>query len=131
MAEDYDATVSRIRRLAFLSVGRGCFFAALAIWCCMVGLVYEPPLALKCGAVLTLITAAALLLKGQYVLQQSYKQTEIWILLDRKLDLLPAHAQRVITHTLHEIYRRYALFAGLLALVFWLLSLLFGQLLRH
>lgn len=126
MAEDYEATALRIRRLAFLSVGRGCFFAALAIWCCMIGLIFEPVLALKCGAILSLLTAAVLLLKAQTVTRHSYKQTEIWILLDRQVDLLPAHAHRLITGTLHEVYLRYALFAGLIATLFWLLSLLFG-----
>ncbi len=126
MAEDYEATALRIRRLAFLSVGRGCFFAALAIWCCMIGLIFEPVLALKCGAILTLLTAAVLLLKAQTVTRRSYKQTELWILLDRQVDLLPAHAQRLIAGTLQEIYLRYALFAGLIAILFWLLALLFG-----
>ncbi|WP_430398136.1 hypothetical protein [Ferrovibrio sp.] len=126
MDEDIEAIDQRIRRLAGLSVGRGCFFAALAIWCTMIGLIYEPVLSLKSGAILTLLVAAVLLLKAQTVRRYSYKQTEVWILLDRQVDLLPAHAQRLITQALHQMYLRYTLFAMLLALLFWGLALLFS-----
>ncbi|WP_428247611.1 hypothetical protein [Ferrovibrio sp.] len=126
MEEDIEAIDQRIRRLAGLSVGRGCFFAALAIWCTMIGLIYEPVLSLKSGAILTMLVAAVLVLKAQIVRRASYKHTEVWILLGRQIDLLPVHAQRLIAQALHETYLRYALFAMLLAVLFWGLALLFS-----
>ncbi|HLT75862.1 MAG TPA: hypothetical protein VKZ87_00635, partial [Ferrovibrio sp.] len=74
----------RIRAMAVHSIGRGCFFAALAIWCVMIGLIAEPLLAIKSGAILTMMVACILLLKAGYVTRNSYKKTEVWILLDRQ-----------------------------------------------
>lgn len=115
----------RLRQLAVVSVGRGCFFAALAIWCVMVGLINEPSQALKAGAILTMITACVLLLKAGRVTHLSYKKTELWILLDRRIDLRPEVAQRVITTILREVYLRYALYATGAAVAMWVLSLVF------
>lgn len=114
----------RVRALAVLSVGRGCFFAALAIFCVMVGLVAEPLQALKSGAILAMITACVLMIKAEWVIRHSYKRTEVWILLDRRIELSPEVAQRVITVTLREIYLRYALYSALIAGGFWFCTLI-------
>lgn len=115
----------RVRGLALQSVGRGCFFAALAIWCVMIGLISDPLQAIKAGAVLTMLTVCVLLLKAGYVVRQSYKKTEVWILLDRRVDLRPEIAQQMITAILREIYLRYAWYGTLIALGFWACALLF------
>lgn len=120
-----DPVEQRIRALAIHSVGRGCFFAALAIWCVMIGLIAEPLQSIKSGAVLTMLTVCVLLLKASYVMRHSYKKTEVWILLDRRVDLRPEVAQRVITGTLREIYLRYAWYGTLIALGFWVCALCF------
>lgn len=114
----------RVRTLAIHSVGRGCFFAALAIWCVMIGLIAEPLQALKAGAILTMLAACVLLLKAGHVTRTSYKKTEVWILLGRQIELTPEVAQRIITGTLRELYLRCALYATVVAIVFWLLALL-------
>ncbi len=114
----------RVRTLAIHSVGRGCFFAALAIWCVMIGLIAEPLQALKSGAILAMLVACVLLLKAGHVTRASYKKTEVWILLGRQIDLTPEVAQRIITGTLRELYLRCALYAIVAAVVFWLLALL-------
>lgn len=115
----------RIRAMAVHSIGRGCFFAALAIWCVMIGLIAEPLLAIKSGAILTMMVACILLLKAGYVTRNSYKKTEVWILLDRKIDVAPDAAQRMITSILREMYLRYAFYATLVAIGFWAAALLF------
>lgn len=115
----------RVRTLAIHSVGRGCFFAALAIWCVMIGLIAEPLQALKSGAILAMIAACVLLLKAGQVTRVSYKKTEVWIMLGRTIELSPEVAQRIITATLREIYLRYALYAAVAAIVFWLCALVF------
>jgi hypothetical protein len=120
-----DPIEQRVRALAIHSVGRGCFFAALAIWCVMIGLIAEPLQAIKAGAILTMIVVCALLIKAGRVTHLSYKKTEVWILLDRQIDLAPEVAQRVITVLLREIYLRYALYAALIAISFWLMALIF------
>jgi hypothetical protein len=115
----------RVRALAVQSVGRGCFFAALAIWCVMIGLIAEPFQSLKSGAILTMITACVLMIKAEWVIRHSYKHTEVWIMLDRQIDLRPEVAQRIITVTLRDVYLRYALYAAVAAGGFWLCALLF------
>lgn len=114
----------RVRTLAIHSVGRGCFFAALAIWCVMIGLIAEPIQALKAGAILTMLAACVLLLKAGHVTRVSYKKTEVWIMLGRQIELTPEVAQRIITVTLRDLYLRCALYATAAAIVFWVLALL-------
>lgn len=115
----------RVRSLAVQSVGRGCFFAALGIWCVMIGLIAEPLQAIKAGAILTMLVGCVLLLKAGRVTRVSYKQTEVWILLDRRIELSPQVAQRIITVTLREIYLKYAFYAATFAAGFWLMALVF------
>jgi len=115
----------RVRTLAVHSVGRGCFFAALAIWCVMIGLIAEPLQALKSGAILTMIVVCVLLMKAGHVIRASYKKTEVWIMLGRSIELSPEVAQRIITVTLREVYLRYALYAAVIGIGFWLCALAF------
>lgn len=115
----------RVRTLAVHSVGRGCFFAALAIWCVMIGLIADPLQALKSGAILTMIVACVLLMKASHVTHVSYKKTEVWLLLGRSIELSPEVAQRVITGILREIYLRYALYAAVIGIGFWFCALAF------
>lgn len=115
----------RIRAMAVHSIGRGCFFAALAIWCVMIGLIADPLLAIKAGAILTMMVACVLLLKAGQVTRSSYKKTEVWILLDRKIEIAPEMAQILITSILRELYLRYALYATLVAIGFWAAALIF------
>ncbi len=115
----------RVRALAVHSVGRGCFFAALGIWCVMIGLISEPLQAIKSGAVLTMLVVCVLLLKAGHVVRRSYKQTEVWLLLNRRIELRPEIAQRVITTTLRDVYLRSALYGTLIAFGFWICALLF------
>jgi hypothetical protein len=115
----------RVRTLAVHSVGRGCFFAALAIWCVMIGLIAEPLQALKSGAILTMIVTCVLLMKAGHVTRASYKRTEVWIMLGRSIELSPEVAQRIITVILREVYLRYALYAAMIGIGFWLCALAF------
>lgn len=114
----------RVRALATQSVGRACFFAALAIWCVMIGLIADPLQSTKAGAILTMMVACVLLLKAGRVPHVSYRKTEVWLLLNRQIDLRPEQAQRVITGTLREIYLRYAVYATAMAVGFWCFALL-------
>lgn len=121
---EYEPFDQRVRRLVVHSIGRGCFFAALAIWCVMIGLISQPSQALRAGAILSLLVSCTLLLKGQTARERPFKRTEVWILLDRKLEVSPDIAQRLIGNALRETYLRYAAYAGLFAAGFLLLALL-------
>lgn len=72
-----------IKRLADLSIARGCGFAALAVACVMVSLTANPVRVFEAGGVGALLTAFALILKAQYARPDRFKKTEVWIMLDK------------------------------------------------
>ena len=74
--------MTKLRQVAFVSVGRAVGFSGLAIFTVMVGLSFEPVLALRSGGVLLLVLLAALLLKAQHAPFQDHRRTETWILLE-------------------------------------------------
>ena len=49
-----------MRQAAFQSVQRACLFGALAVFCMMVGLSFEPRLAFKAGGTATMLMAIVL-----------------------------------------------------------------------
>jgi hypothetical protein len=100
-------------------------FAALAIATTVLGLIFEPVLALKTGGALTLILAAILQLKAERALSRPYRSTEVWLILDRRLGLPDAHAQRLVGEVLRTTYQRYAGYSLAVATAFWLLGLAF------
>ena len=115
--------MDRIRSFAVLSIGRACFFAGLAIWTTMMGLIAEPALSFRTGAVLVLIAACVLTIKARNAPQRPYRETEVWLLMDRTCDLPPERIQQAIGGTLAEIYARYARYAFAIAVGFWLVAL--------
>ena len=115
--------MDRIRSLASLSVGRACFFAGFAIWAAMFGLITEPMLALRVGAALVSIVACVLLIKARNAPERPYRETEVWLLMDRQTDLPADRVQRAIGGALADIYARYARYALAIAGLFWLLAI--------
>jgi hypothetical protein len=115
--------VDRIRTAAEISVGRAVGFGALAVGTVVIGLVFDPVLALKTGGVLTLLMAAILLLKSEQARTRPYRRTEVWLILDRQLGLPEDRAQRMVGEVLHDTYDRYARRCLVVAVGFWLLGL--------
>jgi uncharacterized membrane protein YdfJ with MMPL/SSD domain len=74
--------MEKVRQAAYLSIGRAVGFAGLAIFTVMIGLSFQPVLALKSGGVLLLLLMAVLLLKAQRTAFTDYRRTEAWLLLD-------------------------------------------------
>jgi hypothetical protein len=72
-----------IRRLADLSIARGCGFAALAVLCVMASLAGNSASVFRAGGTGTLLTAIALILKARYASVETFKRTEVWIMLDK------------------------------------------------
>ncbi|MEO8652020.1 MAG: hypothetical protein ABI391_06935 [Hyphomicrobiaceae bacterium] len=116
-----------VEKLAEFSVARACGFAMLAILVTIVGLVDEPVLALKTGAVLSLLTSMVLVLKAALAEARPYRATEVWLLL--KPDERPheAVAQRIIALALREAFLRFALYfaSGATAMLITLLVIVF------
>jgi hypothetical protein len=115
--------VDRIRAAAEISIGRAVGFGALAIATVVLGLIFEPVLALKSGGALTLLMAAIILIKAERARSQPYRSTEVWLILDKRLDLPDDHAQRIVSSVLHSTYRRYAQASVAVAVGLWLLGL--------
>jgi hypothetical protein len=115
--------VDRIQVAAELSIGRAVGFGALAIGTVVLGLIFDPVLALKTGGALTLLMAAVIQLKAERARFQPYRSTEVWLILDRHLDLPDDHAQRIVSTVLRSIYHRYAQASVAVAVGLWLLGL--------
>lgn len=114
-----------IENAAYVSVGRACGFASLAVFCVVFGLSYEPILAARAGAVLCLLLTAILAVYAHWAPRRPYKRTELWLILAKDKRPPAAVAQEIIGRTLHETYLWFAKQAALVALVFWAVSLMF------
>lgn len=106
------AVLSRIERLAHISVARGCGFAALAIATFMVGLSGDMASSLKAGGLLSLFVCLVLLLKARLFGYRSYKSTEVWLMLSPRERPGAAVAQKMIGAALHDTCLRFALHAA-------------------
>lgn len=113
-----------IRRVAELSIARGCGFAALGIFTMMVGLSFDLALAFKAGGVSALFASAVLATKGAKAPRRSYKHTEVWVILPKEERPRPEVAQQLIGNTLREVCYRFAQQAALLSALMLATSIL-------
>lgn len=104
-----------IEKFAEFSVARACGFAALAIFTLMIGFAWHPAMSFQTGGLLTLLTAAVLLLKGINARKKPYNTTELWIILPKEQRPVPEIAQRLIGNVLRDVYLRFALHAAILS----------------
>jgi hypothetical protein len=113
----------RIRQCADISIRRGCGFGLLAIVCAMTGMAHEATLALRGGAIMVMVMWLILVAKGVHAPVRRYRDTEVWIMLDKRLDGVPAERlQQAIGGVLRERYLWHAyVFAGVAALM-WLMT---------
>ncbi|MEJ8570988.1 hypothetical protein [Microbaculum marinum] len=112
-----------LRRMAFLSIGRGCGFAGLAILCVMIGLTFDPLIAVRSGAVLMTLSTMVLLLKARQALTQDVRRTEMWILLEEGRRPAPEHAQWAGATVLRDAYLWFAQYAAGLSVLLWTAAL--------
>jgi hypothetical protein len=117
--------VDRIRAAAEISIGRAVGFGALAVGTVVLGLIFEPVLALKTGSALTLLMVVVLLLKSEQARSRPYQRTEVWLILDKRLGLPEVSAQRMVSQVLHDTYDRYARCCLAVAVGLWLFGLAF------
>lgn len=112
--------IERVRQCAELSVKRGLGFALLGVGCTVVGFSWEPILAFEVGAAGTLLLCVVLFFRALDAPARDYRKTETWILLDKKIDLPAERLQSTIGTILQELYRRYAEWLLVAAVLQWL-----------
>lgn len=114
-----------IENSAYVSVGRACGFAGLAIFCVIFGLSFDPVLASRTGAGLCLGLAVVLLAYAHRAPMRNYKRTELWLILAKEQRPPAAYAQRVIGNALHGTYLWFAKQATIIGIVLLALSVIF------
>lgn len=121
--------MDRIRRLANLSVARGCAFALTGISVFVLGLSGEPSLAIRSAAILLTLLAVVLWHRGRFADDVHYRRREVWLLMGRSHDLPEDRLHRVISGVMREVYLTYARRIGAPAVGCWLVDVgarLFG-----
>ncbi len=116
--------MEKLRQVAFLSVGRAVGFAGLGIFTLMVGLCFDPLLALRSGGVLLLLLVAVLLLKAHRVEATDYRRTEAWLLLDSSDRPDERFAGRALSAALRDAFLRFAHWTAGVAALVWGFSLI-------
>ena len=110
--------MEKLRQVAFQSFGRAVGVAGLAIFTVMVGLSFDPLLALRSGGIMLLLLLSVLLLKAQRVAAADYRHTEAWLLLDSSDRPDESFAGRAVSGALREAFLWFARWtAGVAALV--------------
>ena len=118
--------MENLRRIAFETVVRACGFGSLAIFCVMIGLSFKPTVAFQAGGTLTTLMVLILLFKAREARSKPYRRTEMWLYLPQD-ERPPANfAQFAIATVMREIYLRFALWTSAVAVVLWILALIFS-----
>jgi hypothetical protein len=117
--------MEHMRRVAYETVLRACGFGSLAIFCVMIGLSFHPRAAFQAGGFLTTIMAVVLIFKAREALTKNYKRTEMWLYLPKELRPPESYAQWASSTVLRETYLTFALWTSAIAIVMWILALLF------
>ena len=118
--------MDRIRYFAEVSVQRALGFTGIGLATLLLGLSFDPRLALQVVAAILGITGGVLTVKSLTALHRNYRRTEVCILLGRTIEFPEHRAQQIIGSVLKDTYSRYARFVLAGALVAWFFSVLFG-----
>jgi hypothetical protein len=96
--------VNEIEQAAQLSIGRACGFAGFGIALAVLALSFEPMLATKTGAVLSMGLTLTLLVFAYRAHSTPHQTTEVWLLIERDSRPPARHAPRIINEA-----RRFAM----------------------
>lgn len=118
--------MQEISGAAHMCVGRAVFFAAIAIVTSMTGCAFDPALAFRVGAVLTLALAAILIFKGQLAHRQEPKRTEVWLHLSEEARPRSPAAAAAFANQMRAVYGEYARHAFIVSTGMFALSLGFS-----
>ena len=114
--------MDHLRRTAFVSVGRACGFAGLAIVCVMVGFSYDLVAAARAGGILTLLVTVVLIMKAREAVWRDYRRTELWLMLEKDERPPPAIAQAVTSTVLQDAYFWFARHTAGISVALWLMA---------
>ena len=103
-----------IENAAYVSVGRACGFAGLAVFCMVIGLSFEPALAARAGGIACFAVMAILVFRAWQAPWRPYKYTELWLILEEDKRPPASIAQQVIGETLRDTYSWFAQQAGII-----------------
>jgi hypothetical protein len=107
--------MDHIRKLAWVSVARGCSFGGLAIITLMIGFSTTPGLAFDFGGVGFLMMAVILMIKAGRSTKLPHKRTELWLMLNPDERPPPEFAAQVIMGTRREVILRFAYMSAVFA----------------
>ena len=114
-----------MRYLADLSIRRGCGFGLIAIATAMTGMAGDVAMAVKGGAIMTTLMGAVLVIKAMRAMATNYRHTEVWILLDKRIDGWPPdRLQQLIGGTLRDRYLWHAELTAMAAFALWTMTFL-------
>lgn len=114
-----------IENAAYISVGRACGFAGLAIFCVIFGLSFEPALAARAGGGLCVGLALILAAYAYRAPTRPYKRTELWLILAKDKRPPAVFAQRVIGTALRDTYIWFSRQSAIIAIVLLVVSVTF------
>jgi hypothetical protein len=120
--------MEQMRRIAFETVSRACGFGALAIFCIMIGMSFQPRLAFQAGGFLTMLMTAVLVFKAHEARTKPYRKTELWLYLPKEHRPPASFAQWVTATLMRETYLVFARWTAMISIVMWVLALLFSLL---
>ncbi len=115
-----------LRRIAFETVSRACGFGSLAIFCVMIGLSFAPRTAFQAGGTLTMAMTVILIIKAREARTKPYRKTELWLYLPEDQRPPESQAQWATSTVLRDTYLMFALWTSVIAIVMWVLALLFS-----
>ncbi len=118
--------MEEMRRIAFETVARACGFGSLGIFCFMVGLSFEPSIAFQTGGTLTTLMSLVLILKAYEARSKDHRRTEMWLYLTEESRPPKAYAQWVVATILRETYLRFAQWTAGIAIIIWVIAILFS-----
>ena len=118
--------MDRIHYLADVSIRRACGFGLIGIGTAMTGMSHNVQLAMRGGAVMFAMMAAILLYKGIRASATNYRRTELWILLEGRIEWPEHRRQELIGNILRARYFWHAEVAAMTAAALWFLAFLMG-----
>jgi hypothetical protein len=101
-----------LRRVAWVSVARGCGFGLLAICTMTIGFINKPGLAFNLMGIGLLLMAVILIVKARNSDSVMYQRTEIWLMLNDDMRPPAAVAQSVISRIRAAVLLEFALMSA-------------------
>ncbi len=106
-----------IENAAYVSVGRACGFAGLAVFCLIFGLSFDPALAARTGGMVCLTVTLILVFYAWRARTRPYKRTEVWLILPKDARPPAGIAQRIIGEILRDTYIWFAKQTAIISMV--------------